>query len=246
YQPGAPLPDGSGNWMPKPPESSDIPPGLEYLALVDRILVRQKRELLEIVTGWETNNKYVIMNGVGQQVYYAVESSDVCSRQCCGQQREFTIRLLDNFGKEVMHINREFNCCGGACPCIASPGSGCAHLITVEAPPGNIIGYVSHRASCACINAYEVYDHNEKTLFNIDSPDWCTMTYGCGDKEFSVKTMAGEEIGSVWKSWSGCCQEVFTDADKFGISFPLDLSVRAKATLIGATFLIDFDNFENR
>ena len=38
--------------------------------------------------------------------------------------------------------------------------------------------------------------------------------------------------------------ELFTDADNFGISFPVDLDVKAKATLLGATFLIDFMYFE--
>ena len=38
--------------------------------------------------------------------------------------------------------------------------------------------------------------------------------------------------------------ELFTDADNFGISFPLDLDVNAKAILLGATFLIDFMYFE--
>ena len=33
-------------------------------------------------------------------------------------------------------------------------------------------------------------------------------------------------------------REAFTDADYFGISFPLDLDVRMKAVMIGACFLI--------
>jgi len=31
--------------------------------------VKQKVELLEVITGFETNNKYVIKNAMGQQVY---------------------------------------------------------------------------------------------------------------------------------------------------------------------------------
>ena len=38
--------------------------------------------------------------------------------------------------------------------------------------------------------------------------------------------------------------QAFTDADNFGISFPMDLDVRVKATLLGALFLIDFMFFE--
>jgi hypothetical protein len=41
-------------------------------------------------------------------------------------------------------------------------------------------------------------------------------------------------------------KEAFTDADNFGVgvSFPLDLDVKVKATLLGAVFLIDFMFFE--
>jgi hypothetical protein len=49
------------------------PPGLEYLTQVDQLLVNQQVELLEILTGWETANKYRIRNTLGQQVYFAAE-----------------------------------------------------------------------------------------------------------------------------------------------------------------------------
>ena len=46
------------------------------------------------------------------------------------------------------------------------------------------------------------------------------------------------EVGKISKQWVGFVKEAFTDADTFGISFPLDLSVQVKAILIGACFLI--------
>jgi len=53
-------------------------------------------------------------------------------------------------------------------------------------------------------------------------------------------------VGKISKQWSGLGKEVFTDADNFGINFPLDLDVKVKATLLGATFLIDFMYFEKQ
>lgn len=46
----------------------NCPSGLEYLALIDQLLVKQKVELFEAFTGFETNNKYVIKNTLGQNV----------------------------------------------------------------------------------------------------------------------------------------------------------------------------------
>ncbi|GMT27523.1 hypothetical protein PFISCL1PPCAC_18820 [Pristionchus fissidentatus] len=242
HQPGAPINDGA-NWMQKPEGNNDIPPGLEYLAIVDNIQIKQKHELLEIALGWETNNKYVIMNGVGQQIYYAFEETGCCSRQCCGAQRGFIMHIVDNFGKEVMRINREFMLCAG-CGCCAVPGSCCSHRLTVEAPPGNVIGTVNQRVSC-CTGAYQVCDADGNAVLDCEGPGPCIMC-GCGDKVFEVRTNSGAEIGAIRKKWAGFLQETFTDSDNFGVNFPIDLSVRTKATLIGATFLIDFMHFETK
>lgn len=42
----------------------------------------------------------------------------------------------------------------------------------------------------------------------------------------------------ISKQWSGIAREAFTDADLFGISFPMDLDVKMKAVMLGACFLI--------
>ena len=39
---------------------------------------------------------------------------------------------------------------------------------------------------------------------------------------------------------------MFSDADTYGISFPIDLDVNAKALILGALFLIDIMYFEER
>ena len=44
------------------------PPGLQYLTMVDQLLIKQKVEILEAVTGFETANKYEVLNSLGQNV----------------------------------------------------------------------------------------------------------------------------------------------------------------------------------
>lgn len=46
----------------------NCPPGLEYLTSIDQLLVKQKVEVLEALTGFETNNKFTIKNSLGQKV----------------------------------------------------------------------------------------------------------------------------------------------------------------------------------
>lgn len=91
----------SGGWMSIPQGLANCPPGLEYLSMIDQLLVHQKVELLEAFVGFETNNKYTIKNSLGQKVYYAVEDNDCCTRNCCGPMRPFDMKIMDNYRNEV-------------------------------------------------------------------------------------------------------------------------------------------------
>ncbi len=46
------------------------------------------------------------------------------------------------------------------------------------------------------------------------------------------------QVGKITKEYSGFFKEAFTIADHFNVSFPIDLSVKAKASLLGTVFLI--------
>jgi len=54
----------SGDWMSIPTGIPNCPRGLEYLTTIDQLLVKQKVELLEAFTGFETNNKFTIKNAL--------------------------------------------------------------------------------------------------------------------------------------------------------------------------------------
>lgn len=45
-------------------------------------------------------------------------------------------------------------------------------------------------------------------------------------------------MGRISKQWGGLLREALTDSDDFGLQFPMDLDMRMKAVLLGATFLI--------
>ena len=75
--PGYPPPYHGQGHMDHPPmgppqvvmKPDNCPPGLEYLTQINHLIVKQKVELLEAVIGFETKNKYVIKNALGQPVY---------------------------------------------------------------------------------------------------------------------------------------------------------------------------------
>lgn len=216
-------------------QNPHIPPGLELLTMLDKLIVKQKVELLEAFVGFETNNKYTIKAGTGQKVFYAVEDVDCCTRNCCGPARPFDIRILDMNQREVIHLNRPLRCDSCWCPCFLQ-------RVEVESPPGTIVGYVAQEWSI-CKPKFRIENAAGDTVLRIEGP-FCTMSI-CGNVEFEVLSKDGaHKVGKISKEWAGLAREFFTDADKFGISFPMDLDVKMKAVMLGACFLIDFMFFE--
>ena len=41
-----------------------------------------------------------------------------------------------------------------------------------------------------------------------------------------------QEVGKITKQWSGLGKEMFTDADNFGINFPMDLDVKVRSIAV--------------
>lgn len=218
-----------------PVADSNCPPGLEYLQQVDQLLVQQKVEILEAITGFETANQYSVKNTMGQSVFHAAEKTNCCNRQCCGSGRAFDMKIVDKDKKEVMWLSRPLRCTCCWCCC-------CQQNMEVQAPKGHTIGFV--KQICAwCKPKFEVCDASGEPQLTIHSP--VCQCRCCKDVIFRIKTVDGTEVGQIRKQWGGMGKETFTDADTFGVTFPQDLDVLTKATLLGATFLVDFMFFEN-
>ena len=105
---------------------------LVELAQAKSAIIIQQVELLEVVTGWETPNRYhvYIQTFSGQFIYLfkCREESGWCMRVCCsGESRAFFMRIMhvphqgafsmgDNIGNTFCVLNRPFKC---TCCCFA-------------------------------------------------------------------------------------------------------------------------------
>lgn len=72
----------------------------------------------------------------------------------------------------------------------------------------------------------------------------------CQEVDFPVYEYgrSADQIGIISKKWGGIVNEILTDADSFGVSFPLELDTKHKALFLAACFLIvsnDFDYSSN-
>jgi len=233
-------------WMPIPTKIPGCPPGLEYLTVLDQLLIHQDVELVEAFTGFETKNKFKIKNSVGQQCYFAYEESSCFQRCCCGNAREFVMHVVDNTGYEVMRISRPLKLCAGCCWCASADC--CSFSLFVEAPVGNPIGSI-HQAQSCWKPKYLVKDASGNHIFDIKGP-CCVLSGPCCTCEipfeiFSPGSIGGDvPVGKITRQYGGFAKEFFTDATNFSLTFPIDLEVKVKAVLVAATFLIDIMFFE--
>ncbi|XP_063297073.1 phospholipid scramblase 1-like [Pelobates fuscus] len=221
--------------MPSPVTNHNCPPGLEYLIQIDQILIHQQIEILELFTGFETSNKYEIKNSTGQRIYFAAEQNDCCNQYFCGSARSFTITVVDNANQEVMKLMRPLRCDCCCTPC-------CLQKLEVQAPPGIPVGYVIQNWH-PYLPKFTIQNEREQNILKIVGP--CVLCRCCSDVTFEVKSLDEHfNVGRISKQWSGFVNEMYTDADNFGVQFPLDLDVKIKAVMLGACFLIDFMFFE--
>ncbi|RXM36855.1 Procollagen-lysine,2-oxoglutarate 5-dioxygenase 2 [Acipenser ruthenus] len=143
--------------------------------------------------------------------------------------RPFTIKVLDNYGQEVLTLSRPLKCVGCCCPC-------CLQELEVQAPPGNPIGYVIQDWH-PLKPKFTIQNERKEPVLKMEGP--CCDCKCCSDTIFEVKSVdEAHVVGKICKQWTGFFRETFTDADNFGIQFPMDLDVKIKAVMIGACFLI--------
>lgn len=208
-----------------------------YLTNATSFHVKQKVELLEALVGWETGNKYSVMDQGGNKIFYVGEESNMCGRQCCGARRPFTLTVKDTAGQNVLVMDRNLDC---SCCC----GLVCPDSLQVTTPSGQLLGSIEEEFSIL-YPMFKIKDAAGNVVLRIQGP-MCAVTFGrcTGDAVFRVLNSQGASVGTISKEWGGLVREFLTDADNFSISFPYDLDPSVKAVLLAALFLIDYEYFE--
>ncbi|MEE6500942.1 hypothetical protein FKM82_003998, partial [Ascaphus truei] len=204
-----------------PPHPSYLfPPGLEHLSKIQQIVIHQQVELLGVFFGTEKSNKYEIKDNLGQRLYFAMEENIYLNRNVCGPMRPFTIRISNNKGQEVITVIRPLRCISCCFPCYLQE-------LEVQAPPGTTVGFIVQKWD-PLLPKFTIQNERKEDVLEIVGP---YLTCSCfGDVDFEVKTLNEKStIGKISKYWSGFVNDVFTNADNFGIEFPVDLDVKMKA-----------------
>ena len=197
---------------------------MEKLSSFDTLIVSQKKEWGEIVTGFETKNKYVVTDASGNEEFMAVEENgSTLMRLFLKALRPFEINILDFEQKSLLKLNRPFRFY--------------FHELNISDSRGRHLGTIVRRFSILR-RIYSVNSRGGNEIFQLFGPLLHPWTF--------IIKKGEKELGKITKKWSGLLKEGFTDADNFGVTFPADLDPAKKALLLGAVFLIDFVHFENK
>lgn len=197
---------------------------MQRLSSISALIVSQKKEWGEILTGFETKNRYVVMDPSGNELYMAVEGDgSMILRVFLKALRPFEIKVLTFDNNTVLKLKRPFRFY--------------FHQLNVFDSQGNPLGSIQRRFS-VLRRIYSVSDVSGQEMFQLFGPILHPWT-------FEIRKN-GMEYGKITKKWSGLLKEGFTDADNFGVSFPAGWDINVKSLFLGAVFLIDFVHFENK
>lgn len=194
---------------------------MEKLKALEAVIVQQKKEWGEILIGFETKNRYAVLDSSNQQLYWAAEESPVLARWFLKTLRPFTMHILSMEGRPVMKTVKPFRFF--------------FHEMTVFNSDGKLLGNIKREFSILA-KKFTVNDSRGAALYNIRAPILHPWTFKISKNDI--------EIGEILKKWSGFGKEAFTDADNFSVRFPQGADADQKAVLLGALFLIDMVYFE--
>ena len=197
---------------------------MKKLRSISSLIVSQQKEWGEILSGFETKNKYVISDTSGNRIYYAAEEpGSLLLRLFLKALRPFTIVVLTESNQVVIRVIRPFRFY--------------FHRAEIIDPQGKSLGVIEKQFSLLG-RKYSVFNSSGKEIFQLFGPFLHSWT-------FIIKNN-NVEYGKITKKWSGLLKEGFTDADNFGVIFQKGWDVKVKALFLGAVFLIDFVHFENK
>lgn len=193
----------------------------------DQLIVSQVHELTELI-GFETRNKYQILNSQNMVIGYAAEQQkgffNFIFRQFLGHWRSFEVHFFDQ-QKQLFLIGHH-------------PFRWYFERIEVKNTQNQVIGALQKRFSILS-KKFDVEDENGKVLMTVSSPIWKIWTF-----QFQSRN---RNVASISKKWSGFLSEAFTDKDRFLIEYKdRDLTENSKRTLLVAAVFIDLLFFEHK
>jgi hypothetical protein len=193
-----------------------------------QILVKQVKEMFEVMIGWETANKYALYDSDNNKVGFAAEKSHgmfhKIIRNLLRSHRSITMDVWDKNDKHVLTGHRPFYFFFSD--------------LVVTNQENKVLGDIKTRFGLLK-RKYDLSDSSGRVFATIESYRFRLWT-------FTIYDLVGNEVGVITKKWGGLLKEVFTDADQFTIDYSqFRWSDEQKSILLFSCLSIDLDFFED-
>ncbi|MEZ0392849.1 MAG: phospholipid scramblase-related protein [Pseudobdellovibrionaceae bacterium] len=202
--------------------SSDV-----SLSGFQKILVHQVHELGEWL-GFETRNKYAIMDENKRQIAFAAEQQKgifgFLLRQYLGHWRKFDVHFFTP-ERQVFMVGHH-------------PFRWFFERIELRDGQGKYLGAIQKRFSLLT-KRFDVENERGMTIMEVASPIWKIWTFTFKSK--------GKKIAEVKKKWAGIFAEGFTDKDNFMVEFAdPSLSESERKVVMASAVFVDLLYFEKK
>lgn len=196
------------------------------LAGTDFVSIKQKRELSEVVLGFDVANRYRVVDPDGRVRGEVLEEANgmfgMLLRNVLSTWRPLAMHVLDGAGNEIARFRKDFSIF--------------FHRLVVYVG-GERLGTIRRDFSLLG-RKYTVEDARGEVVARIRRPLFRLWTYPVTDPR-------GASIATIGKRWGGLLTELFTDADTYGVHFTGPVAPDLRALLFASMFLIDLTNTED-
>jgi len=241
-----------------PAEKPKAKKGWDRIKDRDGIFVKQKMDLLEMMSGCEQGNTYNVFplgkdgDKKGRKFYKAKEKSGCFEKQCMSADcRPFSLKVnLDD--DDEQYDNEPFLILDRPCKCTFL----CCErpemtVYDVEDGKNDYVGKIKDVWTC-CNIVLELYG-NDGVLRYILEASCCQLGFHCNGPcdacqtiDFEIKTPSGEIVSTLQKKSPGCVSAMVSEASNFAVHFPSKATKEDKALLMSAAMLLDYRYFEEK
>lgn len=232
-----------------------------HLACLDqhpRIEVKEKASFIEALTAAlgmeiEMANRYQIFaEGGADELFYAVEQTDCCSRNAknnCPDCAPWNVDILHHGGggmyAKAFHMDRP---CTFTCCCLNRPEVNIIDVMGGEQKIGSIIDPFAF-----CDLTFQIKDAAGEPVLKATGgccqPGLiCPLPCGpCSEVNFDIKDVANDRlVGNIKKKVPSCCKFMFaSDVDNYYIEFGEVKDPKWKAMVMALSLFIDFRYFND-
>lgn len=191
----------------------------------NQIFVRQVHELGEWI-GFETRNKYRILDSSQREIAYAAEQQKgilgFILRQYLGHWRKFDVHFFTP-DRQVFMVGHH-------------PFRWFFERIEIREAQGQYLGAIQRRFAIFS-KKFDVENERGQTIMEVSSPLWKIWTFSF--------IRRGKKVAEIKKKWSGIFSEGFTDKDNFLVEFSdPGLTDPERKVVMAAAVFVDLLYFE--